>query len=210
MRVFARILGDEHDIALPKTKKYFEGIVSEYVPSVHPGVFNQAVMELGALICVPNGKPNCMQCPLSFCCEAYLQNKTDRLPVKSKKKQRRIEEKTVLVYLSKGKVHLSQRMDSGLLASLFEFDVIDEKLNEAQIKEMTAKLPVISIVNAKEAKHIFTHIEWRMMGYFILLEEPVLDGLWVSLEELVNQYAIPTAYQRYKEGAMIWMRNTLF
>lgn len=212
MRVFSRLLNDDHDISKPQTKKHFEQIVQEYEPSKGARIFNQAIMELGALICVPNGTPNCEKCPLSSYCEAKQNHLIEKLPVKSSKKKRKIEDKTVVVYLYQNKIHLTKRKEDGLLASLFEFDVLEEKISEKQLeKQLMKQYDVKQIVDLGKTKHIFTHLEWHMQGYLVILNKPFEEtSIWVSMDELENQYAIPTAYQKYKEATKMWLKGTVW
>ena len=97
LRVLTRLWGDDSDILKDKTKKAMGRRVMEFMPEDRPGDFNQALIELGATVCVPNGQPLCDQCPWDTVCKAYKEDLIDQLPVKTPKKARRIEHKTVFL-----------------------------------------------------------------------------------------------------------------
>ena len=109
MRVISRILASTEDIGLPQTKKYITELVNRTIPSNHPGDFNQALMELGATVCVPNGIPDCHSCPVQPFCRAYQQNLTEELPVKSRKKPRAVERQTIFLFIHGGTAAIRQR-----------------------------------------------------------------------------------------------------
>ena len=104
MRVFSRLTLNPLDIAKPSTKKEFEHMVNNTLPNSRVGDYNQSLMELGAVVCLPNGAPKCEVCPLKELCLAYLQGKTDKYPLKSAKKQRKVEQKTVYVEVKEKQV----------------------------------------------------------------------------------------------------------
>lgn len=203
LRVFARVLYMEDDIGKEATKKKFQNIIQTYLPT-RCDAFNQALMEIGALICVPNGLPHCERCPLASECIAYQKQDQMRLPIKQPKKKRVIEEISVLVIIYKQKVHLIQRPQQGLLANLFQFDLIEGVLSkEAALLAAAEIAHPIAIEPLANSKHIFTHKEWHMKGWLIHVEEPVSDsGLWVSQKELLETYALPTALHVYKEACL--------
>lgn len=109
------------------------------MPEDRPGDFNQALIELGATVCVPNGKPLCDQCPWDTVCRAYKEDLIDKLPVKTPKKARKIEHKTVFLLECNDQIAIHKRGDKGLLAGLWEFPNEDKKMDAEDIKEwMTA------------------------------------------------------------------------
>ena len=159
-------------------------------------------MELGAMICVPNGAPHCEECPWQAFCEARLQNRIAELPVKKKAKARRVEEKTVFVICDGEKVALHKRGSKGLLAGLYELPNCEGKKSQeealAYVKEIGCK--PIRIRELTEAKHIFSHVEWHMKGYTILIEEPeqpIGDLVFVEAADAKERYAVPSAFSAY-------------
>ena len=156
------------------------------------------MMDLGATVCLPNGAPKCEICPARTVCEAYKNGLTEVLPVRAKKKSRRVEERTVLLLFQGGKVALRKRPDSGLLASLWEFPSILGNLDESGVSLALAQmgLSAESIAPAGSAKHIFTHIEWDMKGYFADVAGENDDLIWVDADAF-DALALPTAFKKY-------------
>ena len=203
LRVFSRVLVSEDDILKESTKKKFQAIIQTYIPD-RPDAFNQALMELGAMICVPNAAPRCNICPVADVCLGFQSGQAMRLPNKTKKKARRIEKKTILVIIAKGKVHLQQRPKEGLLAHLYEFDSMDGHPNKKAISErLHTQVEIVKMVKLPAAKHIFTHIEWHMKGYLVeIKEENMIQGIWADMQEIQNIYALPTAYKVYRKALL--------
>ena len=203
LRVVSRVLASTKDISLAKTKKQMEEELMQVIPSDKPGIYNQALMELGAVICVPNGKPHCEECPLNKICLAHLNGCTDSIPYKTSKKKRKIEKKTVLVIEYEGKVALNKRPENGLLAGMYEFPNMDGHQSATQVMEYLLKQGETSfhISLLERAVHVFSHIEWHMIGYHVKLYEKQSNKLkFVKKEELETKYAIPTAFHIYKKS----------
>lgn len=205
LRVTKRLTGSYDDIMLPKIKKELETDMLKIMPATRSGDLNQAIMDLGATVCIPNGKPLCSQCPLSHNCKAFQENLTDVLPVKSSKKSRRLEDKTVFLFSCNGEYALHQRMEKGLLAGLWEFPNVNEKLTLEKLEQLLEEHGVsrYELELLGPGKHIFSHVEWHMIGYRITLEEKNIDLfdelVWASKELIREQYALPTAFKTYTE-----------
>ena len=186
---------------------------------VIPSVFNQALMELGATVCLPNGAPHCE--------DAKKMDIVMELPVKKKAKARRIEEKTVLILKDGTQLALHKRPKKGLLAGMYELPNIDGHLSEKEILSYVKEqgYTPLRIQKACDAKHIFSHVEWHMKGYVVFLQanefveatNPVIqqqekgkeqkyektdmtkNWIFVEPEETKEQYAIPSAFVKYTE-----------
>lgn len=203
LRVFARLLGSGVNIAQPATKKLFAAGIRRLIPPDRPGDFNQALMELGATVCLPNGQPKCGVCPLSGHCRGYELGIAETLPVKPPKKPRRQETLTVLIIKDPaGRVALRQRPEKGLLAGMWEYPHVPEYLTADQTARQLKlwRLGEAEITELPAAKHVFTHVEWHMVGYKARLftPAPVLPGwVWCSVDELREKYAIPSAFRAY-------------
>ena len=121
-------------------------------------------MELGATVCIPNGDPQCFVCPVQAYCKAFQGGLTAELPTKSKKKPRRIEDKTVLLLISEHAVALQKRNSKQVLAGLWQFPNVEGHLSlhavQAQLDQRN--IPEKQILQSRQSKHIFTHIEWHM------------------------------------------------
>lgn len=205
LRSVARITDCHADIMDAKVRKEFRTAVGEMMPAdpedIH--IFNQAMMELGATVCVPNGAPKCEVCPAAEFCLARQRNTINELPVKAPKKQRRVEEKTVYVLLQDGRIALRKREDSGLLAGLWEFPNCEGYQDESSAAETLQGLG-LHITDWKKqisAKHIFTHVEWHMTGYVLSVSGAgPSDWVWADSEQL-HALAVPSAFARYYKEA---------
>ena len=131
LRVAARVADIREDIMDTKVRASFQALMEAAMPADRPGIFNQALMDLGAMVCVPKAAPECRRCPLAELCEANRLGVQSQLPVRRKKTARRVEELTVYLLLQDGKAALRQREDRGLLAGLWEFPHVPGELEEA-------------------------------------------------------------------------------
>lgn len=202
LRVISRVTGDDADIMKASVRTAMEHDLAEVIPEGQAGAFNQALMELGACVCVPNGAPLCDQCPWNNMCRAKAQGRIDELPVKSKAKARRIEKRTVFIIRDEEKVLLRKRPEQGLLAGLYELPNTLGHLSPEQVEVYVKELGLspLRILPLEPAKHIFSHIEWQMIGYAIRIDETVEhpeDMLFVSVEDTEKNYPIPAAFSRY-------------
>ena len=156
------------------------------------------MMDLGATVCLPNGAPKCEICPARTVCEAYKNGLTAVLPVRAKKKARRVEERTVLLLFQGRKVALRKRPDTGLLASLWEFPsvlwILDESFVSLTLAQMGLSAQTVEPTGS--AKHIFTHIDWDMKGYFADATGETDDLFWADAAAF-DALALPTAFKKY-------------
>lgn len=199
LRVMTRIHEDSRYIMKQKVREEYFLKLSKIMPN-NTRDFTESLMELGALICLPNGFPLCQSCPLSFICQSYKNQTMLQYPVKKKIEKRKREEKTILILEYKNKIAIQKRPDNGLLASLYEFESINEKLSLEELKKYLnqKKIKIMNINQLKEAKHIFSHLEWHMVGYHIICKIlPEKEYLWVTKEELETKYSLPTAIMIY-------------
>ena len=198
LRVASRILDDATPIDLPAQKKKIRDALLDMYPA-QAGDFTQALMELGATVCGPNKKPECENCPCKDFCLGYARGTAEQLPVKSPKKSRRTEEKTVFIFRCDGKYALKKREDTGLLAGLWQFPDVAGKLNleEALDTARSFGLQTKDVRRQLERSHIFTHIRWDMTGYYLDVKETTGDFVWMSAEEITEKAALPTAYRQF-------------
>ena len=176
-----------------------------------PGTINQALMEIGALVCVPGGAPHCEKCPLSRWCVSHKNGLTDSIPFRSAPKKRKMEEKTILVLLDGTHTLIRRREEKGLLAGMYELPSLSghrtpEEVLTCMKQEMG--LEPVRIQPLPAAKHVFSHIEWQMTGYRILVTSlgevnPEAGFLVVRPEETEKQYPIPAAFRVYARALSI-------
>ena len=181
IRVFSRLYDIELQINT-KTKKQIEKLVDASLPEKKfISHYNQSLMELGALICIPQN-PKCDLCPIQNHCLAFKRKRQNELPILKKKKERRIEEKHFFVYVYKDSIHLEKRDNKGLLAGLYGFDE----------KEIFVPLKITPL---KEYTHVFSHVEWKMKGDCIFVSKK--DIHFYTTKEIEESYAIPSAFQPF-------------
>ena len=205
LRVFSRLYNDPGIITEPAVKKAFTARVMEHQPPEKAGDYNQALMELGALVCVPNGAPLCGQCPLAALCRARAAGTADQLPQKAKPRPRKPVPVTLALVESPAGFLVQQRPEKGLLAGLWQ-PVLWENEHLLQA-EVLARLTALGLDTTAAqpaalpaAKHIFTHIEWLMSGVQLrVAAQPAPDGyIWASREALRTTYTLPGAFRAYR------------
>ncbi len=206
LRVMSRVLAQGGD---PRGKGNFKRIEEETFNRMdenRPGDFNQAMMDVGATICIPNGMPKCGICPLSIHCIAFKEGNMLDYPMKVEKKPRRIEDYTVLLIRQGDKILIEKRKKKGVLHGLWGYPMVERESLEDVLAEFKSQYGEFEMRNYKDSKHIFSHIEWRMESIIIDLphqkvresEEKYLDEkVWASPEEIKNLYSVPTAFKKY-------------
>ena len=202
LRVITRIIEDDGDIMKQSVKKRIENKLQEIMPGEYPGDFNQALMELGAVVCVPNGEPKCDVCPVAFCCGARAHGTIDRFPVKAQKKDRKLEDRTVLV-IQDGEKQQSAGVHREDFLRIYELPNLKGHLSEEEVLESVKAMDLepLRIEALPEAKHIFSHIEWHMTGYEVIVDELEKTNekgfLFIHPEEIRKEYSIPSAFEKY-------------
>ncbi|MCM1057411.1 MAG: A/G-specific adenine glycosylase [Firmicutes bacterium] len=207
LRVLARLRKDERLITDGKVKTAVEQELWEAMPADRSGEFNQAMMEIGACVCIPVGAPLCGICPLSHLCLAHGDGTETEFPKKEGKKPRKIEEKTVLVIRDENRAAIHKRPAKGLLAGMYEFPMLEGYRTAEEVTAYLAEngVRVLRIQPLEEARHIFTHKEWHMKGYMVRVDEldhgsPGEDSrswLFVEPGETEERYPIPSAFAAY-------------
>lgn len=199
-RVLSRILLSYADTSRPAVKAAFREAAALLLTdnSRSPGDLNQALMELGATVCLPNGPPLCERCPVAPHCAARREGCAADLPVKAAKKPRRIEERTIVLALSPDGVLLFRRPDTGLLAGMYEPLNLEGRLDApaagAALEALGAR--ACKTLPLAAAKHIFSHVEWRMRGYLVYCAPfSAGNGVWADASALAGAYAVPSAFR---------------
>lgn len=224
LRVMARLWGDRSDVMKESVRRDWAGRLEAVMPKEFPGAFNQALMELGAMVCLPNGKPLCAECPVRALCTAYREDTWSELPVKPEKKPRRIEERTVFLIETTEGFLVRKRPGRGLLAGLWEYPAAEGKKTGEEVRELfeNAGITAEDMKSLGTAKHIFSHIEWHMEGYYVKIRANVSeiekmcfenrdvygiinDSLLkncipVTWEQLRAEYSIPAAFEAYQDA----------
>lgn len=204
LRVFSRLYNDDRNILEPAAKRAFTARVMAHQPPDAPGPYNEALMELGALVCLPGGEPLCAGCPLAPLCRGRAAGRQRALPVKTKPKARRVQRLTVFAVFSPAGVLLQRRPDTGLLAGLWQPPLAEGVLTGREAVEALAArgLPGARLLGPlPRARHIFSHIEWQMQGWRLACPAaaPLPDGfVWASGGQLQNELTLPGAFSAYR------------
>ena len=181
-----------------KVRAAFRRRMAQAMPAKHSGAFNQALMDLGAAVCLPNGTPLCEECPAADFCDAYATNRQKVLPVRQKNTAKRVERKTVFLLRRGEEIALRQRPAAGLLAGLWEYPHTEGTLDESGAAARLAEWGIVphKWVKSIQFKHEFTHIRWEMVGYVLETEgSGPTDWVWADRKER-QRYAIPSAFEK--------------
>ena len=199
LRVASRLTAEARPVSDPAYRRELTASLSAVYPAGHCGDFTQALMELGATVCVPNGEPRCGECPLRDLCRAREAGTQMQYPVRAAKKPRRAEEKTVFLLRCGDRIALRKRPRTGLLAGLWEYPnvpgtlTVEAALEQAETWQTHPTAPETAV----EKTHIFTHVEWKMRCYTIQCAAMPPEFAWPTLAELTARYALPTAFRMF-------------
>ncbi|MDO5061907.1 MAG: A/G-specific adenine glycosylase [Peptostreptococcaceae bacterium] len=186
IRVGTRLLAYDRSVVNAEGKRDLENFWASLLPEKNAGDFNQAIMDIGATICLPNGDPLCLICPINEFCTAFELGLQTDFPKKEVKKPRRVEKKTILLLFCEDKILLEKREDQGLLRGMWQFPMIDGHLSEDEARDHLQKngLSAIRIHQGPRAKHIFSHIEWHMIAWEVRLDPFALLSVSTSDTEV--------------------------
>ena len=202
MRVVMRLLASSEDVMAQANRKHVTALLKAVYPAgADAALLTEGIMELGETVCIPNGEAACLLCPLSGLCRAFKAGTVQDYPVRSKPKERRLERRTVLLLRCGERYAVRKRGGKGLLAGLWEFPNEDGSLTEAEVRALIQSRSgsVLALAPCGEAKHVFTHVEWRMRGWRAALSEELPDLLWKTPEEIRRDCPIPTALRYYEK-----------
>ncbi|MBE6976594.1 MAG: A/G-specific adenine glycosylase [Ruminococcaceae bacterium] len=200
LRVISRITEDATPIDLPAYKSKVKAALEAIYPA-QAGDFTQALMELGATLCGPNRQPDCASCPCRDFCGSALHGTAMQYPVKLPKKSRKTEKMTVFILSCGGKYALQKRPDTGLLAGLWQFPNLPGHLSTQEALSALERLSIIprELHRQVTRKHIFTHIQWDMVGFYLETAKVSGDFVWLTADEINATAALPTAFRQFWE-----------
>ncbi len=209
LRVIARFRQDERQMNDGKVKEAVERDLKQVIPVLRPGDFNQALMEIGACVCIPVGAPLCGRCPLAQACMAHEAGRELDYPKRQPKKPRKIEDKTILVVMDENRTAVRKRGAGGLLAGMYELPSLEGFCTAEEVARYLSDngLRILRIQPLEEARHIFTHREWHMRGYLVRVDElesghgrgALEDWLYIEAREARDKYPIPSAFAAYRK-----------
>lgn len=225
IRIASRLNAFSDSTKTSHGKKYIQSYWQEILPEGKAGDFNQALMDLGATICLPNAKPLCLICPIRSHCIAFEQGNPQDYPKKEPKKEKRVESKTVFILYHEGQILLEKRKPGGLLGGLLQFPLYDGHLSKEEVVRYLSDkgFHPLRIQRSIDAKHVFSHIQWNMISWEIeldpfLVEEKPLNfilhlpekeyreyllsketthSVWIDQSSL-NQVTLPTAFRAFR------------
>ncbi len=202
LRVLTRVSADDSDILRAAVRSEAETRLAEVIPEGRASAFNQALMELGATVCLPNGEPLCDRCPWQTLCEGRRQGRIAELPVRKKPQARRIEERTILLLRDDDRVVLRKRPETGLLAGMYEFPGVSGHLSADEVVRETERMGLtpLRVVRLIDAKHVFSHVEWHMWGYLVQVDSLTAEEaglLFADRSEVRESFPIPSAFAAY-------------
>ena len=204
LRILSRLRMDDRDILDSNVRKSIEEELRGVIPNNRPGDFNQALMELGATVCVPNGSPRCGECPWREMCRAKIEDRISEYPRKAPRKPRNIEKRTILVIKHGDLIALRKRPEKGLLAGMYEFPTMEGHRKEEEVLAYLKQSGVmpLRIRKLEASKHIFTHKEWHMTGYLIQVDDLAGTGeyMFVDPVEIRDKYPVPSAFAVYMDS----------
>lgn len=198
MRLFTRLNEDSRNVDLASTKKQIREELIPLMPK-DTGSFNEAMMELGEVICIPNGDARCEICPLKSICKSYNHQSWQNYPIRSEKKKQKELFYTVFLYSYQGKFAICKREKEQLLKNMWQFPNVLGKMTLKEIRLYLEKehIDYQSIRKSISHTHVFTHQIWHMQAYLITLNNPIDGYLLETKENMKEKYAIPTAFQPF-------------
>ena len=199
LRFLSRLRADSEPIDLPAVKNRVRTELEAVYPADCPGEFTQALMELGATVCLPNGEPKCAECPCGEFCLG--RENWQSYPVKLPKKAKKQEDRTVFLLRCGDTWAIEKRPGKGLLTGLWQFPNVaghlgpEEAVRWAEGRGLHPK----NVERSIDRHHIFTHIRWDLRGWFLEVGEAAGGYTWLTLEEIDEQAALPTAFRQFRE-----------
>ena len=206
-RVIARVAGIREEVTAPSVAREVRARAGALVPERRAGDFNNAMMELGARVCVP-GTPDCEACPVQPWCDAHSEGDADMLPVKRRVRAPLVEKRGVAILRCGGRV-LVQRRSERMLHGMWQFP---NALNAWEPCELLHALRLSAewAGEAGEAKHVFTHRVWEMRLHRFVAQAPMElpEHRWVDAAEL-DELPLPTAMKAAKRAAKEWLKEAI-
>lgn len=202
-RVLSRVHGVREDVGTPSVKRQIEALGQAYIDRERPGDWNQALMDLGATICLP-GTPDCARCPLNKTCDAYAQGDAELLPVRSAAKPPKPVPMGVALVTHHGRILVQQR-DAALLKGLWVFLLLENDDTSEGLQKKLRSMGIETAFKADlgEARHVFTHRIWNMRIYhFEAAEIHKKPGYRLVTADELAALPMPTAVKAAKKWAM--------
>lgn len=205
VRVFSRLAAIPWSPQDPAQRRQVRQLVEQILPPDRAGDFNEALMDLGATICLPKS-PKCAVCSMHALCTAAAEGTADQFPAKKEAKPKPVEKLQCLI-VSKGRlVHVNLRPAQGLLGGLYEFDWGEPSIVDSGASQLD------SVINLSQHRHVFSHKIWQISGCWLVLAadcpSPLIDrqGRWISVEELAK-LPFPKALSPWRDRIVVDLSN---
>jgi A/G-specific adenine glycosylase len=204
LRVITRIFTLKEDIRLPGTVKAVQNKMNQLIDKIKPGEFNEAIMELGATICLPKN-PLCSTCPIKIYCRTNIHKLQNKIPYKSAPAKKPHVMGLTYILFNRKKFYIAQRPYKGLLAGLWEFPTFtfnQQTLpDQSSLNRLVDKKIVLKQVKLLPVKHSYTHFRISIHPYLILTNKREIKNLhyqkyqWINYTQL-TQYAMHIAMRK--------------
>jgi A/G-specific adenine glycosylase len=189
------------DLAIDSTagKKHFSELAKQLIEPNNPAIHNQAIMELGALVCKP-AQPNCMECPLNGNCKSLELNTIALRPVKEKKTKVRNRFFSFLIFESTEELIIEQRIGKDIWTNLFQFPLI-ETTQSTTISSIKSLLSLSPDNCSDEIIHILSHQRLHAKFYHFNQIPSELNKGWIKIKKSeLDDYPLPRLIDRYLES----------
>ncbi len=202
LRVYTRLYGMGDDITKDAVKKKIRRELETAIPGENPADFNQAVMEIGALVCLPRN-PTCTECPFNSKCRALKEGKVTELPFKPKRKQTPLYHVSIGIIFDGKKFFIQKRASEGHLGGLWEFpggkweknETAQQALQRECLEELGRGVDILEALPV--VKHVYSHFKIEIHPFICKASDEVTshegrESRWISLEQL-DDYPFPGA-----------------
>lgn len=197
IRVISRYFGITEAVDDTKVRKQIRLLCEEIISEKHPDIFNQAIMEFGALQCTPK-QVNCEVCPLSESCFAYSESIVDKIPFKSKKIKKRTRYFYYLVVENNDKLHIQKRTGKDIWEGLYEFPFVefDKSISEEEVLSQIELTEIEVNSVSTYVKHVLSHQTIFAKFFYIKSNDGIENTLKINKNSL-DKYAFPQLIQNY-------------
>jgi len=200
LRVYSRVFADDRDVLSERTKKdVINALQGVYPTGKSATILTQSLMELGAIVCVPNGQPHCDICPLAQICLSNQRGEQTLRPNRKEKNARKVYNLSVFLLKAGNKIAVEKRQDHGVLFGQYQFPCLYGDLGIDNCVEYLVKQGAkhLSPLYEKNETHVFTHVLWNMKVFAFTCDQPFGSFRWATEEEIQKQIALPSAFRKF-------------
>ncbi len=207
-RVLTRVFGINIPIDSANGKKHIEQLAHELLDEQQPDIYNQAIMDFGALVCKPQ-QPLCHSCPFVSNCKAFSKNKINSLPVKSKKIVKTNRYFHYFILMDAESIYIHQRQKNDIWKGLYEFPLVEEQSegNQTKTKIWLQEMGIKSVQPVFFSKQILSHQNIHANFYELKWKNlPNLENKFIKIKKTaLKQYAFPKIIRSYLQDRFIFL-----